>query len=165
MSTNPFTIRCNLEPGDLGTIVGKHGTLYAKEYGFDVTFEAYVAAPLARFVCEKTDRDRLWIAERDGAFAGCVAVVGVSDTEAQLRWYLVDPSARGQGLGKQLLHEAVAFCRERGCESVFLWTVGALTAAARLYRSVGFELVEENPGVHWGVEGLEQKYALRLAGP
>jgi GNAT superfamily N-acetyltransferase len=80
--------------------------------------------------------------------------------EAQLRWFLVDPSARGGGLGKRLLFEAIPFCWDCGYESVFLWTVSALTTAARLYQSAGFHKIEEKPGKHWGVEVVEEKYVL-----
>jgi ribosomal protein S18 acetylase RimI-like enzyme len=91
-------------------------------------------------------------------------VVGTTATEAQLRWFLVDPSARGLGLGKRLLQEAVAFAQRRGYDSMFLWTVSALTVAARLYRSVGFKKVEEKPGKQWGVKMVEERYLLHLAG-
>src|ERR687885_147033 len=86
--------------GDLGSVVHLHGTVYAKEYGFDPTFEAYVAGPLAEFVRSRTDRDRLWVAERGGRMVGCIAIVAAGPQTAQLRWFLVDPSARGAGLGK-----------------------------------------------------------------
>jgi GNAT superfamily N-acetyltransferase len=156
-----FAVRHDLKPGDLGAIVSFHGTIYAREYGFDPTFEAYVASHLAEFVCARTDRDQLWIAEHEDRILGCIAIVGISDQEAQLRWFLVDPSVRGLGLGKRLLHEAVAFCQHCRYESLFLWTVSALTAAARLYRSVGFVLVEQRPGKQWGVEVVEEKYVLQ----
>jgi ribosomal protein S18 acetylase RimI-like enzyme len=139
-----------------------HGTIYAREYGFDSSFEAYVAGPLAEFVRSRTDCDRLWIAERAARLVGCIAIVGATKKEAQLRWFLVDPSARGLGLGKRLLHEAVAFSRRCEYESIFLWTVSALTAAARLYRSAGFEKVEERRGKQWSVELIEEKYELVL---
>jgi len=157
-----FVLRYDLKPGDLGQIVYLHGTLYSEEYGFDTTFEAYVAGPLAELVRTRSDRDRLWIAEHDGRIVGCIAIVGSSCDEAQLRWFLVHPSVRGTGLGARLLHEAVAFCRDRGYESVFLWTVSALTAAARLYQSSGFVKVEELPGRQWGVDVVEERYVLRL---
>ena len=158
-----WLLRHDVRPGDLGAIVQLHGTVYAREYGFDPTFEAYVAGPLADFVLRRGERDRLWIAEKDSRLAGCIAIVAASPGEAQLRWFLVDPTARGTGLGKQLLGEAVAFSREAGFASVFLWTVSALTAAARLYRSAGFVKVEEQAGVRWGIEVVEEKYVLPLA--
>jgi ribosomal protein S18 acetylase RimI-like enzyme len=161
-SAGDITLRHDLRPGDLGAIVQLHGTLYAREYGFDPTFEAYVAGPLAQFVLSRSDRDRLWLAEQAGRVVGCIAIVGAAEREAQLRWYLVDPSVRGRGLGARLLREAVAFCKERGYESAFLWTVAALRAAAHLYRSVGFEKVEERPGQRWGVGVVEERYVLQL---
>jgi ribosomal protein S18 acetylase RimI-like enzyme len=158
-----WTLRYDLRPGDLGELVRLHGTIYARECGFDPTFEAYVAGPLAEFVNTRTERDRLWIAERSDRILGCVAIVGASRREAQLRWFLVVPAARRQGLGRALLHEAVEFCARCAYESVFLWTVSALTAAARLYRRFGFERVEERSGRLWGVEVVEEKYVARLA--
>ena len=157
------TIRHDLRPGDLGAIVQLHGTVYAREHGFDATFEAYVAEPLAVLVRTQSPRDRLWIAERDHRMIGCIAIVGVSDKEAQLRWFLVDPSARGLGLGKYLIGNAVAYCRECGYESIFLWTVRSLETAAHLYRSVGFQAIEANPEKRWGVDVIEEKYVLNFA--
>ena len=156
------TLRTDLRPGDLGRIVHLHGTVYAKERGFDPTFEAYVAGPLAEFVRAHTDRERLWIAERDGRMVGCVAIVAAAPRTAQLRWYLVVPEARGCGLGTRLLAEAVAFCRACGYDSIILWTESALEPAARLYRKAGFRKVEERPGRVWGVDLVEEKYELRL---
>jgi GNAT superfamily N-acetyltransferase len=160
----PVSVRHDLKPGDLGKIVHLHGALYAREYGFDPTFEAYVAGPLSQFVLSRTERERLWIAECGANIVGCIAIVGASRVEAQLRWYLVDPSVRGQGLGKRLLHEAVTFCAHHGYQSVFLWTVSALRAAAHLYRSAGFVRVEEKPGMQWGVHVVEEKYVLNPVG-
>jgi GNAT superfamily N-acetyltransferase len=143
--------------------VSLHGTVYAREQGFDTTFEAYVAGPLAEFVLAASDRERLWIAERAGRLLGCVAIVETAPQTAQLRWFLVEPSARGAGLGKWLLHEAITFCKERGFAEVILWTVSALTAAGRLYHSAGFHKVEERPGRKWGVDVVEERYQLRLS--
>jgi N-acetylglutamate synthase-like GNAT family acetyltransferase len=157
------TLRTDLRPGDLGSIVHLHGTVYARENGFDPTFEAYVAGPLAEFVLAASDRERLWIAERGGRMVGCVAVVAASPQTAQLRWYLVEPSARGAGLGKRLLQEAVTFSRECGFRAITLWTVSALTAAAHLYRAAGFRKAEERPGRKWGVDVVEERYELRLS--
>jgi GNAT superfamily N-acetyltransferase len=161
-SAEAITLRTILRPGDLGAIVYLHGTVYAREYGFDPTFEAYVAGPLADFVRSPSERERLWIAERDGRIVGCVAIVAAAPHTAQLRWFLVDPGARGAGLGKRLLHDAVAFARGCGYEAIILWTVSALEAAARLYCSAGFRKVEDRPGRLWGVDVVEEQYELRL---
>jgi GNAT superfamily N-acetyltransferase len=158
----PITLRTDLRPGDLGAIVSLHGIFYARERGFDPTFEAYVAAPLAEFVCRGGDRQRLWIAERQEQLVGCVAIVAVSPQTAQLRWFLVAPGVRGIGLGRRLLAEAVAFCRESGYAEVILWTESALKAAAHLYQLAGFQRVEEKPGRMWGVDLVEEKYKLHL---
>jgi GNAT superfamily N-acetyltransferase len=151
-----LTIRTQLTPGDLGSIVHLHGTLYVREYGFDHTFEAYVAGPLAQFSIRASPRERIWIAEQERRIVGCIAIVDASDEPttagtarpdvAQLRWFLVDPSARGHGLGRLLLLEAVAFCEEQGYGRIILWTVSALTAAANLYRQAGFAKIEDKPG-------------------
>lgn len=157
----PFTIRTDLRPGDIGTIVLQHGLIYARERGFDITFEAYVAGPLSQFVLSRTPRDCLWIAEQGGEFTGCIAIVGVNQEQAQLRWFLVDPSTRGSGLGKWLLNEAVAFAEKSGYKSVILWTESSLAPAAHLYRMAGFQKVESKPG-QWGVTVVEEKYVLQL---
>lgn len=164
MSATPFSVRSDLRSGDLGTIVQLHGALYAREYGFDPSFEAYVAGPLSEMALRGSSRERLWIAERDGAFLGCVAVVDAGSDVAQLRWYLVVPDARGLGIGRRLLEEAVAFAREEGYVSIHLWTVSALEAAAHLYRAAGFVKVEEVPGSPWGVPVVEERYVLHFAG-
>jgi GNAT superfamily N-acetyltransferase len=160
-----ITLRTSLQPGDVGTIVSLHGTIYARECGFDPTFEAYVAGPLAEFVRSGSDRERLWIAEQDDRFVGCVAIVAAAPGTAQLRWFLVDPSARGTGLGKRLLREALDFCRSCGCKTVILWTEKSLETAAHLYRSTGFRKVEEKAGRMWGREVVEEKYELDLGRP
>ena len=157
-----FLLRHELRPGDLGYLVYLHGTVYAREYGFDPTFEAYVAGPMAEFVRTRTDRDRLWIAERARRIVGCIAIVGANPQQAQLRWFLVDPSVRRLGLGRTLLHQAVEFSRSSAYESIFLWTVSTLTAAARLYQQFGFHKAEERPGRLWGVDVVEEKYLLQL---
>lgn len=156
------TLRTELRPGDIGWIVSAHGLVYAREWGFDHTFEAYVACPLAECVRAASARDRIWLAERDGRIIGCIAIVAASPQTAQLRWFLVEPGARGHGLGKRLLREAIAFCKACGYESIVLWTVQALAAAAHLYQSCGFRKVEEKPGRRWGVDVIEEKYELAL---
>jgi len=156
------SIRSVFQPGDLGAIIRLHGVVYAAEYGWDHTFEAMVAQGLAAFALREDDDARIWIAERDGEVAGCIAIVGQEDGSAQLRWFLIAPACRGLGIGRRLLDEALAFCRERGFGSVFLWTVRGLDAAAHLYRSAGFAVTEEETHVRWGATLTEQRYDLAL---
>lgn len=159
-----FRVRHDLRPGDVGRIAERHGVLYAEEHGFDVKFEAYVAGPLAEAVCRAGPRERIWIAEDEaGRFRGCIAIVSATPETAQLRWYLVEPAARGRGLGTRLLDGAVSFAAAQGYRSVILWTVGALTAAARRYVAAGFAKVEERPGRQWGVDVVEEKWERILA--
>jgi N-acetylglutamate synthase-like GNAT family acetyltransferase len=162
-SATDIALRTDLRPGDLGRVVTLHGEVYAREYRFDHTFEAYVAGPLAEFALRAAPRERLWLAERAGRLIGCIAIVAAAPELAQLRWYLVDPSVRGLGLGRTLLRLAIAFCRDNGYRSIILWTVGALQAAAHLYLAEGFRKVEEIPGRRWGVDVIEEKYEMPLA--
>ncbi len=163
-----ISIRHDLVPGDIGRVVELHGTTYAREYGFDAGFEAYVAGPLASFVLEPSARQRIWLAEQEGRLVGCIAIVpaprraGGGD-DAQLRWFLVAPAARGAGLGRRLMQNALDFCREQAYSSVFLWTVHLLHDAARLYRAFGFERVEERPQRLWSVDLVEERYVLALS--
>jgi N-acetylglutamate synthase-like GNAT family acetyltransferase len=162
MRPGEITLRTELRPGDIGSIVYLHGVTYAREYGFDHTFEAYVAGPLAEFAKSASATERIWIAEQGDRIVGCVAIVAQSPQVAQLRWFLVEERCRGAGLGKRLLNEALAFCAASGYQSVFLWTVSTLTAAAHLYRSAGFQKVEEKPGRLWGVDVIEERHELHL---
>ena len=155
-----FELRSDLRPGDLGALVALHGTVYARECGFDSTFEAHIARHLGEFVQARTDCDQLWIAEWEGRLAGSIAIVSHSERDAQLCWLLVDPPARSMGLGKRLLHEAVAFCRRCSYEYVFLRSFSGLTIASRLFQSVGFEKVEERPSERWGVVVVAEWYVL-----
>jgi len=156
------SIRHDLRPGDIGYLTYLHGTLYAKEYGWDHTFEAYVAGPLSRFAKSHTDREQIWLMEKEGAIVGSVAIVQATQDAAQLRWLLLHPDLRGHGLGRILMQEAIRFCQEHGYRSVFLWTESRLTAAANLYRATGFQLTEEKTHELWGTVVTEQRYDLKL---
>lgn len=160
----PVTVRHDVQPGDLGRLVELHGVLYAAEYGFDHTFEAYVAGTVAEYgLAAKRERDRLWLAELDSRLIGAIAIVGREGGTAQLRWFLVHPDGRGRGLGRRLLSDALAFCRAVGYSSVFLWTVSPLSAAARLYNAAGFRKTEEKPAAAlWGTTLAEERYDLAL---
>jgi len=153
-------IRNDLRPGDMGAVVRQHGVLYSRECGFDHTIEIYVARPLSDFAENPGERQRLWIVERDGEFAGSAAIVAHSPGEAQLRWLLLDPSVRGRGIGRHLVSKALAFARQARYRSVFLWTVHILPAAAHIYRSAGFTVTEENAVVQWGMNLREQRYEI-----
>ena len=160
---NHWHIRSNLRPGDIGYIIYLHGALYAKEYGWDYTFEGYVAQSLATFALSSDARkDSLWIAEIDGQIVGSIGVVGNSNSEAQLRWLLVHPAQRGSGLGRILLNKALEFCRDREFKSVFLWTVSDLKVAAHLYQLAGFRKTEEKTHRMWGKTLTEERYDLLL---
>jgi GNAT superfamily N-acetyltransferase len=159
-----LTVRHELQPGDLGRVAWLHGRLYAEEYGFDHRFEAYVAATLGEFgQGYRPERDRLWLAEQAGVPVGSAGILGRDDGAAQLRWLIVAPQARGHGLGRQLVHSALAFCRVAGYRSVYLWTVDPLTVAARLYAEAGFRQTESlPPAAPWGVTVREERYDLTL---
>jgi N-acetylglutamate synthase-like GNAT family acetyltransferase len=158
-----MNVRYNLQPGDMGKVVYLHAIIYAEEYGFDHTFEGYVASGLAEFAQTfNAARDRLWIAEIEGEIIGSVAVFGRSESEAQLRWFLVHPKFRGHGLGKLLFKEAILFCKQCGFKNVFLWTFRGLDAANYLYKSAGFEKTEEITHEIWGKTLTEEKYELKF---
>lgn len=157
-----FQIRHEIKPGDIGYIIYLHGILYAQEYGFDHTFEPYVAKPLAEFVLSATELERLWIAEADGKIVGSVAIVRASEQTAQLRWLILHSDARGLGLGKQLVREAVSFSEAAGYKALFLWTISNLKAAIHLYKSAGFVKTEEKAHYLWGVNLTEERYELKF---
>jgi ribosomal protein S18 acetylase RimI-like enzyme len=160
-----IVLRTDLRPGDLGRVLHLHGVVYAQEMGLDLTFEGYVAGTLAHFA-RATDptRERLWLAEAGGRLVGSVAIITNAEEVGQLRWLLVDPEFRGRGLGARLVREAVAFAREAGYRSVFLETLKELPVAAALYRTAGFELVEEEARRLWGREVTDQRYEIRWEG-
>ena len=139
-----------------------HGVLYANEYGWDHTFEAYVAGPLADFAKSHTARERIWIVEKDATVAGSIGIVAASTEQAQLRWFLLHPDLRGRGIGRTLMEEAIRFSKANGYAMIFLWTASALTAAAKIYESFGFHITEETTHELWGATVTEQRYELNF---
>jgi DNA-binding MarR family transcriptional regulator/GNAT superfamily N-acetyltransferase len=147
----PPAILRDPRPGDMGWVVQSHGSLYAREYGFDSSFESLVAEIAAKFLASfDASRERCWIAELDGAPVGSVFLVRHSDDVAKLRLLLVDPAGRGHGLGQRLVAECVSFARQCGYRKITLWTQSILVAARRIYQDTGFVQVGTEPHRSFG---------------
>ncbi|MET9852818.1 GNAT family N-acetyltransferase [Streptomyces sp. NPDC006450] len=167
------------EPGDLGWVVMAHGEQYAKEFGWDTSFEALVARIVADYAAgHDPSREAAWIAELDGRRVGSVFCVADKEADeakgadeadeakggtAKLRILLVDPAARGHRLGSRLVAQCVGFAREAGYERIRLWTNDTLVAARGIYLATGFRLVEEEPHHSFGADLIGQVYELDLS--
>src|SRR3984957_1014586 len=160
----PYSIR-GLQIGDVGWITHRQGILYAQEYGWDGTYEALVAEILAGFVKNvHQHREGAWFAERDGAILVSVFLVRASDSLAKLRLLYVEPTARGLGLGKHLVHECIEFARAKGYRALTLWTNDVLTSARRIYEAVGFQLTSQERHHSFGKDLKGQTWDLALQG-
>jgi DNA-binding MarR family transcriptional regulator/GNAT superfamily N-acetyltransferase len=161
-SKTPYLLRPH-QPGDMGWVVHRHGVLYAQEYGWDETFEGLVASIVAKFIKNfDPKRERCWMAEVDGEIVGSVFLVKESETAAKLRLLLVEPKARGLGIGKRMANECIRFARQTGYRKVVLWTNNVLIAARRIYEKAGFKLVHEEPHHSFGHDLVGETWELEL---
>lgn len=157
-----FTLRTH-RPGDMGWVISAHGALYAQDYGWNEEFEALVADIAVEFIRKyKPEMERCWIAEMDGEPVGSVFLVRQSKTAAKLRLLIIDPKARGYGLGKRLVGECVAHARKLGYRKLTLWTQSTLLAARHIYKAQGFRLVTTEPHNSFGVELVGEYWELKL---
>jgi DNA-binding MarR family transcriptional regulator/N-acetylglutamate synthase-like GNAT family acetyltransferase len=158
----PYLLRPH-QPGDMGWVVHLHGMLYAQEYGWDETFEAFVAEIVAKFIQNfDSKRERCWIAEIDGEIVGSVFLVKESETVSKLRLLIVHPKARELGIGKRMVTECLRFAKQASYRKTMLWTNDVLLAARHIYETMGFKLVHEEPHHSFGHDLVGETWELEL---
>ena len=160
---SPPAILREPRPGDMGWVVQSHGGFYAREYGFDSSFEGLVAEIAAKFLASfDASRERCWIADIDGTQVGSIFLVRHTDDVAKLRLLLVDPAGRGQGLGRRLVGECIAFAQACGYRRITLWTQSILVAARGIYQEAGFKLVASEPHRSFGQSLVGETWELEV---
>ncbi len=161
LTLSDIQIRTELQPGDIGYIVYRHGALYKEEYHYGIEFETYVAAGLHEFYQQYDPlKDRVWIAEHNHTIIGFLLLAHRPDNTAQLRYFLIEPGYRGIGLGKKLMELYMDFFHSCHYTSSYLWTTDELPAAASLYKRYGFVLTDEKASTAFGKPVKEQRYDL-----
>jgi peptidyl-dipeptidase Dcp len=162
VSLNDISLRTTLRPGDIGYVTYLHGALYAKEYSYGIQFESYVARGLCEFYERyNPERNRVWVCEHNDRMIGFLLLMDRGDA-AQLRYFLIEPEYRGIGLGSKLLDLYMDFLSGCGYRASYLWTTHELSAAAFLYKKLGFQLTEEKESTAFGKPLREQRYDLIL---
>jgi GNAT superfamily N-acetyltransferase len=157
-------IRTDLSPGDIGFVIHRHGKLYHEEYGYGVSFEAYVGAGLYEFYTNYDPRvDRVWICEHRDKIVGFLLLMHRANNTAQLRYFYLEPEYRGIGLGRKLMNLYMDFLLAAGYTAAYLWTTHELPAAAHLYTALGFRLTEEKDSSTFGKPLKEQRYDLKIS--
>lgn len=158
-----ITIRSDLRPGDVGYLTYMHGWIYAKESGYNHIFEGYVCKTFFDFlIAYDSEKDRIWFAEHNGEMVGAIAVVGHSESRAQLRWFILHPDYRGIGLGGKLFKGAMEYSINKGYKQLFLYTTDRQELAVRMYVNAGFVKIAEHEHSDWGMKLVEETYELNL---
>ena len=153
----------NFLPSDINYVVDSHTKVYVNEYNFDESFKDYIVETTQRFIKTfDTERENLWIVEKDEQPTGSIAIVKLDNATAQLRWFLLEQQARGQGLGNELVKKAISFSKEKGYRTICLWTSNLLIAARHLYRQHGFVLSERIEQIRSGIPLIEERWELHL---
>lgn len=158
-----ITIRTDLQPGDIGYITYLHGSMYKQEYGYGISFEAYVAQGFYEFYQQyDPSRDCIWVCEHNNSIVGFLLLMHRPNNAAQLRYFILLPPYRGIGLGRKLMELFMNCLKDRGYQSAYLWTTHEQVLAALLYKRFGFQLTEEKKSTAFGKPLKEQKYELIL---
>ncbi|OEF98136.1 bifunctional helix-turn-helix transcriptional regulator/GNAT family N-acetyltransferase [Desulfuribacillus alkaliarsenatis] len=159
----PITIRFFKDSNDIDYIVDKHRDIYGKEYGLGSEFISYVEKYIRQFQqTHNKEKEAVWIAETNSKVVGAIAAVMVDDSTVQLRWFLLEPEVRGRGLGQRLMNVAIEFCRDKGYEHAFLWTLDKLDTARHLYRKYGFTITETKENNTWAKNFTEERWDIKL---
>ncbi len=158
MRESDFIITNSIDSVDIQGVIKLHVEYYNKNYGYDDTFESYVASPLVDFASRDERDERIWIVKSAGKVLGCIAIVKKDSDTAQLRWFILDSSLQGLGIGRQLIQNAIEFAREMNYCKIILWTEDELVQAISIYKKNGFIWKEDVVHKIWGRNLTEQFY-------